>query len=105
MSRLHECITKGVDKVPSTKQWAETFGTVGDRMQDLYLKAIVSPRAGTRTKTKRKTARAMGTDFVDTRTWKVRNSGIISAKSAKVKQQTKMKKFVAEKAKGDTKAM
>lgn len=90
MSRLHECLVAG---------------SAGQNMQELYLKATVSPRAGTRTKTKRKTARAMGKDFVDTRPWTVRNSGIISAKSAKVKQQTKMKKYVAEKAKGDTKAM
>jgi hypothetical protein len=89
MSRLHESLINGA----------------GENMEKLYLKATISPRAGTRTKTKRKTARAMGTEFVDTRPWRVRNSGIISAKSAKVKQQTKMKKFISEKAKGDTKAM
>lgn len=102
MSRLHECITKGCDNVKSTPHWIETYPTVGDRMSDLYLQAKTSDRAGTRNKTKRKTAHALGRALVLSG-WKIRNSGIISVKSAKIKQLTKMKKVLAEKAKGDQK--
>lgn len=103
MSRLHECLVKGVDNVPSTPHWAGVYATVGERMQDLYLKAVESPRKGTRNKTKRKTAKVQGLDFQDVRPWKVRNSGIISAKSQKQKGLKKAAKLAAETMKGDTK--
>lgn len=103
MSRLHECKTKGVDHVPSEPHWAGLYATVGERMQELYLKAGSSPRAGTRNKTKRKTAQVLGHDFRDVRPWKVRNSGIISAKSQKVKGLKKASKLAAETVKGDAK--
>ena len=103
MSRLHECLTKGVNKVPSDPHWAGTYATVGDRMDDLYLKAYISNRTGTRTKTKRKTARAQGHEFYQIGGWKARNSGIASVKSQKAKGQASIKKVIAAKKTGDMK--
>jgi hypothetical protein len=77
---------------------------MGDRAADLYLKAVDSPRKGTRTsRTMRKTARACGHDYGDVRPWQVRNSGISGAKSKKVKDLKKVAKAVKETMKGDKK--
>jgi hypothetical protein len=103
MSRLHECLAKGMDNVPSTPHWVGVYGTIGDRMADLYLKAYESPRKGTRIKTKRKTAHALGHKFTDTRPWDVRNSGIASAKRQRAKEQAKLKKAVTDMGKGEAK--
>jgi hypothetical protein len=71
---------------------------------DLYLKVTISPRAGTRnTRTKRKTAHALGYDFQDTRPWKIRHEGLASAKSQKQKGLKKAAKLAAETMKGDAK--
>lgn len=103
MSRLHECLTKGTENVKSNPYWAKLYPTVADRMSELYSKETESPRTGTRAKTKKKTARVLGHDFQDTRPWKVRNSGIIGAKSQKAKGQSKIKKMISDKSKGDAK--
>jgi hypothetical protein len=76
---------------------------VRDIKSDLYLQATISPRAGTRSKTKRKTAQAMGYDFQDTRPWGERHSDIASAKSQKQKGLKKAAKLAAETVKGDAK--
>ena len=70
-------------------------------MNELYLKAFVSERARTPNKTDRKTAQAQGSDFRDVRPWKVRNSGIVSAKSKKTKEKLKISKMAAEQVKGE----
>lgn len=104
MSRLHEAKTKGLDAVPSEPNWASIYPTMGDRAADLYLKAVDSPRKGMRTtRTKRKTAQASGRDFGDVRPWRVRNQGIASVKSKKIKDLKKAAKVAKETVKGDKK--
>ena len=103
MSRLHDCLTKGLDNVPSMPHWAPVFSTVADRLIDLKSRARVSIRAGTRTKTRKKTALALGKRFCDTRPWKVRHSGVVSSKSQKARDFKKTRKGIREQAKGDTK--
>lgn len=103
MSRLHDALTKGLDAVPSMPHWAPVFPTMADRLVDLKSRAIVSPRAGTRTKTKRKTALACGRRFCDPRSWRVRHSGISSVKSQKARDFKKAKKNIREQARGDAK--
>lgn len=103
MSRLHDALTKGLDAVPSTPHWAPVFPTMADRLVDLKSRSQISPRAGTRTKTGRKTALALGRRFCDTRSWKTRHSGIVSSKSQKARDFKNMKKGVGDQAKGDAK--
>lgn len=103
MSRLHDCLAKGLDAVPSMPHWATVFPTVADRLVDLKSRSQISPRAGTRTKTRRKTTLALGQRFCDTRPWRVRHSGIVSSKSQKSREFKKTQKSIREQAKGDSK--
>lgn len=74
MSRLHLIKTKGVDNVELPKHMqTKDCVTVGDRLMSIA--GADSPRMGHRNKTARKTARALGSRLVQTKSWKDRKQG------------------------------